>query len=44
MNCRKYGKLHYPKFSSMGRPMKDPQKQRIWEKTIRRCQTEGFGL
>ncbi|MDV3643293.1 hypothetical protein CMU65_13405 [Elizabethkingia anophelis] len=29
--CRKYGKLHYPKFSSKGRPMKDPQKQRIKE-------------
>ena len=29
--CRKYGKLHYPKFSSIGRPMKDPQKQRIKE-------------
>ncbi|MCT3960482.1 transposase, partial [Elizabethkingia anophelis] len=25
--CRNYGKLHYPKFSSKGRPMKDPQKQ-----------------
>jgi len=29
--CRKYGKLHYPKLSSVGRPMKDPQKQRIKE-------------
>ncbi|WP_143874461.1 IS3 family transposase [Nostoc linckia] len=29
--CRKYGKLHYPKPSSIGRPMKDPQKQRIKE-------------
>lgn len=29
--CRKYGKLHYPKFYSIGRPMKDPQKQRIKE-------------
>lgn len=29
--CRKYGKLHYPKFSAIGRPMKDPQKQRIKE-------------
>jgi len=27
--CRKYGKLHYPKAGSLGRPMKDPQKQRI---------------
>jgi transposase-like protein len=27
--CRKYGKLHYPKKDSIGRPMKDPQKQRI---------------
>lgn len=27
--CRKYGKLHYPKLSAIGRPMKDPQKQRI---------------
>jgi transposase len=30
--CRKFGKLHYPeKGSSVGRPMKDPQKQRIKE-------------
>jgi hypothetical protein len=29
--CRKYGKLHYPKIGSTGRPMKDPQKQRIKE-------------
>jgi transposase-like protein len=30
--CRKYGKLVYPeKGSTMGRPMKDPQKQRIKE-------------
>ena len=29
--CRKYGKLHYPLPSSLGRPMKDPQKQRIKE-------------
>lgn len=29
--CRKYGKLHYPKISAIGRPMKDPQKQRIKE-------------
>jgi transposase len=29
--CRKYGKLHYPKHSAVGRPMKDPQKQRIKE-------------
>jgi len=29
--CRKYGKLHYPKLSAIGRPMKDPQKQRIKE-------------
>jgi transposase-like protein len=27
--CRKYGKLHYPLRASKGRPMKDPQKQRI---------------
>ena len=26
--CRRYGKLHYPK-AGLGRPMKDPQKQRI---------------
>jgi len=29
--CRKYGKLHYPKIGFTGRPMKDPQKQRIKE-------------
>lgn len=29
--CRKYGKLHYPKKGNLGRPMKDPQKQRIKE-------------
>lgn len=29
--CRKYGKLYYPKVTSPGRPMKDPQKQRIKE-------------
>ena len=30
--CRKYGKLHYPsKGKNIGRPMKDPQKQRIKE-------------
>lgn len=29
--CRKYGKLHYPKHAAVGRPMKDPQKQRIKE-------------
>ncbi len=29
--CRKYGKLYYPKKSLSGRPMKDPQKQRIKE-------------
>lgn len=29
--CRKYGKLHYPKLSAIGRPMKDPQKRRIKE-------------
>lgn len=29
--CRKYGKLHYPKSGSLGRPMKDPQKRRIKE-------------
>ena len=27
--CRKYGKLHYPEKGALGRPMKDPQKQRI---------------
>ncbi len=27
--CRKYGKLHYPEKGGLGRPMKDPQKQRI---------------
>ena len=27
--CRKYGKLHYPEKGEIGRPMKDPQKQRI---------------
>jgi transposase len=30
--CRKFGKLHYPeKGTTLGRPMKDPQKQRIKE-------------
>lgn len=29
--CRKYGKLYYAKKSLSGRPMKDPQKQRIKE-------------
>ncbi len=29
--CRRYGKLHYPKAGALGRPMKDPQKQRIKE-------------
>jgi transposase len=30
--CRKFGKLHYPeKGINIGRPMKDPQKQRIKE-------------
>ncbi|HVX01474.1 MAG TPA: hypothetical protein VHA52_13710 [Candidatus Babeliaceae bacterium] len=30
--CRKYGKLYYPPAgSTIGRPMKDPQKQRIKE-------------
>ncbi len=30
--CRKFGKLHYPaKGINSGRPMKDPQKQRIKE-------------
>jgi hypothetical protein len=30
--CRKYGKLHYPQAGAItGRPMKDPQKQRIKE-------------
>ncbi|MFA8342961.1 MAG: IS3 family transposase [Rhodothermaceae bacterium] len=28
---RKYGKLHYPKSLATGRPMKDPEKQRIKE-------------
>jgi len=27
--CRIYGKLHYPKAGLTGRPMNDPQKQRI---------------
>jgi transposase len=27
--CRKYGKLHYAQKGELGRPMKDPQKQRI---------------
>ncbi len=28
--CRKYGRLHYPyRNGSIGRPMKDPQRQRI---------------
>ena len=29
--CRKFGKLHYPEQGRIGRPMKDPQKQRIKE-------------
>jgi|SRR5436189_831417 transposase len=29
--CRKYGKFAYPQQSATGRPMKDPQKQRIKE-------------
>jgi transposase-like protein len=29
--CRKFGKLHYPIKGEIGRPMKDPQKQRIKE-------------
>jgi transposase len=29
--CRKYGKLYYSKTTVPGRPMKDPQKQRIKE-------------
>ncbi len=29
--CREYGKLYYPKTKAPGRPMKDPQKQRIKE-------------
>ena len=28
---RKYGKLYYPKTTLIGRPMKDPEKQRIKE-------------
>lgn len=27
--CRKYGKLHYLEKGALGRPMKDPEKQRI---------------
>ena len=27
--CQKYGKLHYAQKGELGRPMKDPQKQRI---------------
>src|SRR5215203_6142243 len=29
--CRKYGRFAYPKQTSLGRPMKDPQQQRIKE-------------
>ena len=29
--CRKFGKLHYPIKGDIGRPIKDPQKQRIKE-------------
>ena len=29
--CRKYGKLYYSETTTPGRPMKDPQKQRIKE-------------
>jgi transposase-like protein len=29
--CRKYGKLYYSKTTTSGRPLKDPQKQRIKE-------------
>jgi transposase len=29
--CRKYGKFAYPQQKATGRPMKDPQKQRIQE-------------
>lgn len=29
--CRKFGTLHYPKGTSMGRPLKNPQQQRIKE-------------
>ncbi len=29
--CRKYGKFAYPENKSIGRPMKDPQKQKIKE-------------
>ena len=29
--CRQYGKLYYPKTKAPGRPMKDPQKQKIKE-------------
>jgi transposase-like protein len=29
--CRKYGKFAYPKNDSIGRPMKDPQNQKIRE-------------
>lgn len=27
--CKKYGKLPYPEYGTNGRPMKDPQKQKI---------------
>jgi transposase-like protein len=29
--CRKYGKLYYPKTTTLGRPLKDLQKRRIKE-------------
>lgn len=29
--CRKYGKLYYPKTTTPGRPLKDPQKRHIKE-------------
>jgi transposase-like protein len=38
--CRKYGKLNYPKTKVPGRPMKDPQKQRIKELGLSFWQSE----
>jgi transposase len=39
--CRKYGKFAYPKQHSTGRPMKDPQKQRIKELQAKLKAAEG---
>jgi transposase len=39
--CRKYGKFAYPKQHSTGRPMKDPQKQRIKELEAKLKAAEG---